>query len=113
MGHWVGKAQFHHLVRQQPQGPAGPPLWRGRAGHRDAVRFLLARQLAVRPRAGVFVERPPVLLDKPLPGTSDGRRAHIQGGGNLLVAQAVVSLEQDTGAREPAGTRLPAPSQLF
>jgi hypothetical protein len=57
----------------------------------------------------VVVERLKVLLDQPLPGASDGRRAPIQGGGNLLVGQAVVGLEQDTRTSELAGTSLPAP----
>jgi hypothetical protein len=113
VGKRVGKAELTPFVRQQAQRPAGVALGRRRAGHRDEVRFLLAGQLALCPRAGVLVERPKVFLDKTLPGTSDGGRAYIQRGGHRLVAEAVVGLEQDAGAGELAYPGLAAPQELF
>jgi hypothetical protein len=73
------------------------------------VRFLLAGQLASRPRAGVLVEGPKVLLDQTLPSAPDGCWPHSQRCGNLLIVQAVISLQQDASAGELAGPSLPTP----
>ena len=65
------------------------------------------------PRAGVLVERPEILLDKPLPSASDSRRAHMQRGGNLFITEAFIGLEQNTGTGELACPSLPTPKELF
>jgi hypothetical protein len=86
-GNRVGKAALHDLLGQEPERPARLPLRRWGASHGKHVRFLFARQLALGARPRLLVQRPQTGLDKPLASTGDGRRPHIQRGGNLGIAQ--------------------------
>jgi hypothetical protein len=65
------------------------------------------------PRAGVLVECPEILLDKPLPSGFDSRRGHLQRGGNLFITKAFVGLEQNTSTGELACPSLPEPKESF
>ena len=65
------------------------------------------------PRAGVLIERPEMLLDKPLPSASDSRRAHMQRGGNRFITEACIGREQNTGRGELACPSFSAPKALF
>src|SRR4029450_6341827 len=78
VGYGVDKTHLDHLLRQQPQGPAGVALWGRCTRYRNYACFLLGVQLALRPRAGVLVEGPEVCLNKTLPHAPDGRCPHSQ-----------------------------------
>jgi hypothetical protein len=57
------------------------------------VLFLLGGQLALRPKADVFVKSPEFFLDKTLPHAPDGCCPHSQCYGNPLIAQAIISFK--------------------
>src|SRR3984893_9125033 len=69
--------------------------------------FLLARELALRPRPGVLAQRPFQIAFHEAPlGAVHGGAAHRHGAGNLLVAAAGVRRQQYLGALELAGGSL-------
>ena len=81
---------------------------RVRAGGCHEQGFLLARELALRPRPRVLAQRPFQIAFHEAPlGAVHGGAAHRHGAGNLLVAAAGVGRQQYLGALELAGGSLP------
>jgi hypothetical protein len=107
-----GNAQRDHLVRQQPECPAGAARGGRGAGHGKHVRCLHAGQLPLRAWARRLVQCAEGFLAKALSGTPDGGRADLQGRGNLFVAPAVVGVEQEASAGALTCPRCPAPQEV-
>ena len=81
--------ELDHGVGQQLQCPAGAARRRVGAGGRHQQGFLLARELALRPRPRVLAQRPFQIAFHEAPlGPVHGGAADRHGAGNLLVAAA-------------------------
>ena len=99
--------ELDHGVGQQLQCPAGAARRRVRAGGCHEQGFLLARELALRPRPRVLAQRPFQIAFHEAPlGPVHGGAAYRHGAGNLLVAAAGVRRQQYLGALELAGGTL-------
>ena len=99
--------ELDHGVGQQFQRPAGAARRRVCTGGCHEQGFLLARELALRPRPRVLAQRPFQIAFHEAPlGAVHGGAAHRHGAGNLLVAAAGVRRQQYLGALELAGGSL-------
>jgi hypothetical protein len=92
-----------HGVGQQLQRPAGATLGRVCASRRHQQGFLLAGELALRPRARLFAQRPFQIAFHEAPlGPVHRGAAYRHGAGNLFIAATGVGRQQYLGALELA-----------
>ena len=88
--------KLDHLAGQQLEGPTGAARWWARARGRDQQSFLLCGKLAFRTRTRLFAERLlQIAFDEAPLRPVDGRAAHPDVQGNLLIANASVRRQQD------------------
>ena len=93
-----------HGVGQQFQRPAGATLRRVCAGRCHQQGFLLAGELALRPGARLFAQRPLQITFHEAPlGPVHRGAAYCHRAGNLFIAAAGVGRQQYLGALEFAG----------
>ena len=95
-GDGAGQLEFHRLVGQQSQRPAGGPFWWCAAGHGHQVGFLLSIKFAPlsRPRQVIEGALQPACYEA-LPHPADRGGAHHQGFRHLLVGKAFIGFAQN------------------
>jgi hypothetical protein len=98
----VGK--LDHRVGQKLQRPAGATLGRVCASRCHQQGFLLAGELALRPRTRLLAQRPLQIAFHQAPlGPVHGGTAHRHRARDLFIAAAGIGRQQDLGALEFAG----------
>ena len=107
----VGQPQLDDPPGQQPHRPVPTSFGHlaARLGHQP--RFSLFREARAGAGAWPLVQSPEPLFDEAAARALNCRLADAQGGDDLRIGRASRGVEQDAGAGNLAGLRLPAPHQ--